>query len=151
MPEPDAGPVVGALVAAFVWLFRHPEVVYPLALGICVLFVLLCVAYLWFLQGARIIAAAWVWRRFFRWLRTRSDSPSGGRGGQSREYQAFMGSTTWRRQRARVLRRDRGRCRDCGGRAEDVHHETYWTPIESTPDYALTSLCAPCHGRQHGR
>jgi hypothetical protein len=132
----------------------HGELVVTLALlalPLVFVFFLASVAYLWFLQGARIIAAAWVWRRFFRWLRTRSDSPSGGRGGQSAEYIRFMQSPTWKHQRARVLRRDRRRCRDCGGRASDVHHEFYSDPIESTPDYALTSLCAPCHGRQHGR
>jgi hypothetical protein len=124
-------------------------------LAVPVVFVLFLgsVAYLWFLQGARIIAAAWVWRRAWEWWRARSGpfAPSGGAGGHSRDYDAFMASPAWKRQRARALRRDRGRCRDCGGRAVDVHHEFYSAPIAATPDWALTSVCEPCHNRRHGR
>lgn len=131
------------------WLFDHGAELLPVALGICVLGVVLGSAYLWFLQGARIIAAGWVWKQFLRGLRSRS--PSGGRGGLSPDYQAFMQSAAWKSQRRRVLRRDGRACRDCGGRAVDVHHDQYWTPIEATPDWALTSLCEGCHGRRHGR
>lgn len=122
-----------------------------LAVPLVVVFFLASVVYLWFLQGARIIAAAWVWRRFFAWLRARSDHPggAGGRGGHSREYVAFMQSPAWERQRARVLRRDRHRCRDCGRRATDVHHQWYASPLEDTPDYGLLSLCEGCHRQSH--
>jgi 5-methylcytosine-specific restriction endonuclease McrA len=128
-----------------------PEFVLYLALAICVVGVVLGAAYLWFLTGARIIAAGWIWREFLRGLRSGSRSPSGGRGGHSPDYTAFMQSATWKAQRRRVLQRDGRRCRDCGGRAVDVHHEFYAAPIAATPDWALTAVCEPCHAQRHGR
>jgi hypothetical protein len=49
----------------------------------------------------------------------------------------------------RILRRDRRRCRDCGGRATDVHHLWYGRPLGSEPDGALVALCAWCHRQRH--
>jgi hypothetical protein len=146
---------------ALLWAFEHGVALGLIAFALAVPVALFGVVYLWLLQGARVIAAVWVWRRFLHWWRTgRTDSggaapspipPSGGAGGHSAEYVAFMGSSTWERQRGRVLRRDRGRCADCGGRAREVHHTFYASPVAATPDWALLSLCPGCHRRAHGR
>lgn len=152
MPEPDAGPVGNALVAAFVWLFRHPEVVYPLALGICVLGVLLGAALLIAQAGARWIVVFYVWRRFFRWLRSRSRSDHpGGAGGHSELYESVMRSAGWRRRRSQAIHRAGRRCQECGaGGPLDVHHLSYAHLGDERP-WELAALCESCHQRAHGR
>jgi 5-methylcytosine-specific restriction protein A len=69
---------------------------------------------------------------------------------QTSEYARFMLSREWAVQRARALRRDGWRCRDCAtARAQEVHHQWYGVPLAATPDEALVSLCEPCHRRRH--
>jgi hypothetical protein len=108
-----------------------------------------------FLQaGARWIVILYVWRRFFRWWRGRSPSGHrGGAGGRSREYLDFMASDAWRRQRGRVLRRDRHRCQQGGGCWGElhVHHQWYGEPLAATPDWACVTLCERHHDEAHGR
>jgi 5-methylcytosine-specific restriction endonuclease McrA len=82
------------------------------------------------------------WRSFTRWLRW-------GTRRTSSDYARFMASPAWASQRARVLRRDGSRCRACGGRGREVHHNWYAVPLAATPDAALTTLCEPCHRRVH--
>ena len=51
--------------------------------------------------------------------------------------------------RARVLRRDRGRCRKCGRKATEVHHVK---PLHEGGDNRmsnLVALCRACHAKQH--
>ena len=118
----------------------------PLLLGM--------VAYLWLLQGAKIIAAVWVWRRFWAWLRGRGGHQDGdGRSQRRREYEEYISSAEWRRRRQEILRRDRHRCQapGCRARARDVHHRWYSDPIGREPDSALESLCRECHRIVHGR
>lgn len=65
---------------------------------------------------------------------------------------AWQGSTRrsrlpadWSRIRARILRRDRGRCYICHGPASEVDH------IESGDDHGpsnLAAICVPCHRRK---
>jgi hypothetical protein len=145
--DPTAHPAYGVTI----WLLAHGGELLAVGLVAAVLGVLAGSAYLWFLNGAKVIAAGWVWREFLRGVRSGSRPPSGGRGGQSAAYVAFMQSAAWKTQRRRVLQRDGRRCRDCGGRAVDVHHEFYAEPIAATPEWALTSVCEPCHDRRHGR
>ena len=63
----------------------------------------------------------------------------------------FYRSKAWRQARALALRRDMYTCRDCGGRATEVHHVESLTPDNiSDPAIALgldnlMSLCGPCH------
>jgi 5-methylcytosine-specific restriction endonuclease McrA len=63
----------------------------------------------------------------------------------------FYSSKAWRQARALALRRDMFTCRDCGGRANEVHHIVELQP-ENINDPAialgldnLTSLCTACH------
>jgi len=61
-------------------------------------------------------------------------------------YQEYLESPLWKRIRERVLRRDRYRCRSCGVKATEVHHERY-TPavMRGHDDSPLLSLCRQCH------
>jgi hypothetical protein len=83
-----------------------------------------------------------------------------GRGGRRRirrhgepfaeTYSRHMASTAWRRQRDRVLARDRYRCRVCRSRYQlNVHHTFYTTPIGGEPDRSLVTLCATHHHEVH--
>lgn len=148
-----------AAAAFTLWALQPPHglvvglVVYALAL------VVVCFGwlYLWFMQGARTLAALWVWRQAWRWWRARGRAPTGHRGvpggrEHSAEYRRFMQSLAWRRQRARVLRRDHHHCTACGGRRGlHAHHTFYASPIASTPDWGIETLCAGCHRDAHGR
>lgn len=142
-PEPDAGPIGNAIVAVLLWLFRHGAELVPVVIGLCVVVALACSALLWFKEGARYLWAWRQWRPLF--------GPSGGAGGRSSEYDAFMASAEWRRQQQRVMRREGRRCQVCGGRAESVHHTFYAVPISATPDGALLAVCDDCHHTIHAR
>lgn len=67
----------------------------------------------------------------------------------------FYQSKVWRQQRQHALNRDRYSCRDCGGRAEEVHHVVVLTPTNIadprvTLDLGnLVSLCHDCHVGRH--
>ena len=110
---------------AILWAFDHGVAIGLIAFVLAIPVALAGVVYVWMLQGARVIAAVWVWRRFLHWWRTgRTDGAgagpltlplSGGAGGYSAEYTAFMRSGAWAQQRERVLRRDGHRCQGCGG------------------------------------
>src|SRR5688572_6635129 len=96
------------------WALLHGEQLLVFGLVGCVVLALLATSYLWFFQGARIIAAGWVWGRFLEGLRGapshRGARGDGDGGGHSVEYRAVMGSAGWRRRRGQVLRRQGGRC-----------------------------------------
>jgi hypothetical protein len=63
-------------------------------------------------------------------------------------YAEYLQSALWRKIRRRVLERDEGLCRICGGRATQVHHRTYhYDVIVGKNDEACVSLCARCHKR----
>lgn len=69
----------------------------------------------------------------------------GGRGNSKRRaYEKFMRSSAWRKQRERVLARDRYRCR-CGDPATCVAHDRYSDPIERTPDRDMHASCDECN------
>jgi 5-methylcytosine-specific restriction protein A len=69
----------------------------------------------------------------------------------------FYNSKVWLLQRKEILRRDAYTCRDCGGRATEVHHIQELTPnniddwdIALSPNN-LQSLCYDCHTKiTHG-
>ncbi len=131
------------------WLLAHGAQLLVPGLVVCALLVVAAVAYLWFMTGARVIAAGWVWSRFLDGLPHR-----GGRGSrreQSPEYAAYMASPAWRRRRARVLRRAGRQCQACGTRpAVDVHHLTY-AHLGAERPWELLAVCPACHRRLHGR
>jgi 5-methylcytosine-specific restriction protein A len=70
----------------------------------------------------------------------------------AREFaRRFYRSKLWRAARDMALRRDMFTCRDCGGRANEVHHIEGLTPDNiDNPAIALgldnlMSLCTSCH------
>jgi 5-methylcytosine-specific restriction endonuclease McrA len=67
----------------------------------------------------------------------------------------FYASKIWRQQRLFALSRDQYSCRDCGGRAEEVHHQIS-LDSRNISDYSialgldnLVSLCFDCHQKRH--
>ena len=70
----------------------------------------------------------------------------GGRGNSKRRaWEKFMRSAAWRKQRDRVLARDRYRCVDCGAPATCAAHRRYSDPIERTPDRDIVASCEQCN------
>ena len=63
-----------------------------------------------------------------------------------RDYSKYLKSRRWQKIRRRVLGRDGGKCRSCGGRATEVHHGNY-DPATMQGDRIdrLYSLCRDCH------
>ena len=135
---------------ATAWWFANGHAFLPAVAALCFLLALLIATYLWFLQGSRIVAAAWVWRRAWRWWRARCLGGAGGRA-HSERYRAVLASGGWRRRRAAAIRRAGRRCQRCGARGPlDVHHLTYRTLGRERPG-DLLALCESCHGAVHGR
>lgn len=64
-------------------------------------------------------------------------------------YGEYLRTKEWKKLRADVLRRDRGRCAYCGRkRATQIHHLTYKHIFhESLED--LVAVCRECHEAQH--
>jgi 5-methylcytosine-specific restriction endonuclease McrA len=68
--------------------------------------------------------------------------------------QQFYRSKAWRQTREHALRRDLFTCRDCGGRATEVHHVRELSPDNiDNPAIALgldnlESLCHNCHTKR---
>ncbi len=61
-------------------------------------------------------------------------------------YQDYLKSDLWQDVRARVLRRDNGVCRICGGTATQVHHTCYSAAaLEGRSLVGLFAICRPCH------
>ncbi len=66
------------------------------------------------------------------------------------EYEKYLASELWNTIRTRVLERDSHTCRDCGGHANTVHHESYAPEVmDGKDDSKLVSLCWPCHKLRH--
>jgi 5-methylcytosine-specific restriction endonuclease McrA len=129
------------------WWLAYGHGLLPVLAVLCFVLALLVATYLWFLNGARIIAAAWVWRRARTWWRHRPR----GDGGHSAEYEAVLSSPGWRRLRRRAIRRAGRRCQRCGARGPlDVHHLTYRRLGRERPG-DLLAVCERCHGVLHGR
>ncbi len=66
-------------------------------------------------------------------------------------YQRALQDPRWQKRRLQILERDHWRCTQCGDTQTElqVHHRWYTpgaAPWES-PDSALVTLCAPCHGK----
>lgn len=61
-------------------------------------------------------------------------------------YRQYLDSDLWKGIRERVLKRDRGCCRRCGGHATQVHHTHYWREVlEGRDDSYLVAICRGCH------
>ncbi len=61
-------------------------------------------------------------------------------------YQAYLASDKWKRIRAAVMLRDKGRCRSCGRPASQVHHGDYSrATIKGSDLRMLFAICGRCH------
>ena len=70
-------------------------------------------------------------------------------GKEARErYQRYLQSDAWKTKRKAVLQAAGFRCRRCGKRATEVHHETY-KRIYNEQLSDLTALCGNCHEAAH--
>ena len=70
-------------------------------------------------------------------------------GKESRQrYQTYFQSDVWKAKRKEVLKAAGYRCRRCGARATEVHHETY-KRIYNERLSDLTALCENCHKAAH--
>jgi 5-methylcytosine-specific restriction endonuclease McrA len=65
-------------------------------------------------------------------------------------YDEYLKSPLWKTIRKRILDRDLHLCRDCGEKAQHVHHLSYAAQVMSGEDDSkLISLCVPCHDARH--
>ena len=72
-------------------------------------------------------------------------------GKEARErYRQYLQSDAWKTKRKSVLQAAGFRCRRCGARATEVHHETY-KRIYNERMSDLTALCSNCHEAAHTR
>ena len=63
-------------------------------------------------------------------------------------YGKYLKSEAWRKKRTTILKKAGYRCRRCGVRATEVHHENYKRVFnEKLSD--LTAICRSCHQKVH--
>jgi len=69
---------------------------------------------------------------------------------RTREDEAFMRSSEWKRMRQRILVRDNYTCVYCGYRSEKGMHVNHinWNPKDNS-DYNLEVVCPDCHKILH--
>jgi hypothetical protein len=66
--------------------------------------------------------------------------------GLAENYKAYLETDLWATIRARVLKRDGGLCRICGGTATQCHHTNYGTAVLTGRSLvALFAICRSCH------
>ena len=63
-------------------------------------------------------------------------------------YQEYLKSDDWKAKRNKVMKMAGYKCRRCGERATQVHHETY-ERIYNEKLTDLTALCSECHSKIH--
>ena len=69
---------------------------------------------------------------------------------KKRSYDVYLKSKLWKQIRKRILERDENLCRECGVKAEHVHHLSYGPLVMlGKDDSKLISLCIPCHDSRH--
>lgn len=66
-------------------------------------------------------------------------------------YARYLESSTWKKIRARVLKRDKHTCRACGTPAQVVHHIRYPKNLGEERLEWLYALCVLCHDEIHRR
>jgi hypothetical protein len=64
-------------------------------------------------------------------------------------YAAYLRSPHWLALREAVFSRDRHRCRRCGAVKNLVVHHRYYGRLGAESMSSLTTLCGPCHIREH--
>ena len=68
---------------------------------------------------------------------------------KKQRYAAYLESATWKKIRAKVLKRDKQTCLACKGRAQVVHHIRYPKKLGEEKLEWLYSLCMNCHDEIH--
>lgn len=63
-------------------------------------------------------------------------------------YDEYLRSPWWKSRRLRCLKQAGYRCKDCGGRANQVHHLSY-AHLGAELDRDLVALCKDCHETRH--
>lgn len=66
-------------------------------------------------------------------------------------YEDRLKSKSWKEFRSLVFEKKGNKCKDCGGEATQIHHNSYNhldTPWEI---YEVDVLCAVCHERRHNK
>ena len=66
----------------------------------------------------------------------------------AKRYEKYLQSDAWKEKRKTILKAAGFRCRKCGARATEVHHETY-KRIYKEKLTDLTALCRKCHEAVH--
>ena len=66
----------------------------------------------------------------------------------AKRYEKYLQSDAWKEKRNTILKAAGYRCRKCGERATEVHHETY-KRIYKEKLTDLTALCRKCHETVH--
>lgn len=65
-------------------------------------------------------------------------------------YEIYLQSPLWKEIRLRILERDKYICRDCGKKANQVHHLSYAHDVMAGKDDSkLISICRACHDVYH--
>lgn len=65
------------------------------------------------------------------------------------DHQAWLQTEEWKNLREYQLQRDKYICRDCKGKATQVHHTNYNNIGNPFEIYSLVSLCEKCHKKRH--
>lgn len=71
----------------------------------------------------------------------------------SKEYLEKLKDPRWQQKRLRIFERDGWACRNCGNKDDTLHvHHLYYLDVEpwEYQDFALHTMCAPCHENSHG-
>jgi hypothetical protein len=66
-----------------------------------------------------------------------------------RRYENHIDSRDWYVLRKAILKRDKHKCKDCGGEATTVHHLSYFNMKTINEKNDCISLCARCHSFRH--
>ena len=64
------------------------------------------------------------------------------------KYRRYLKSDAWKQKSSTILKMAGYRCRVCGQKATQVHHETY-ARVFSERLTDLTALCSSCHQDKH--
>jgi len=72
----------------------------------------------------------------------------------SNPYSELLRDPRWQKRRLEIMDRDRWSCAQCGDTEStlNVHHAYYERDLMpwEYPDYAMITLCQPCHSQWHG-
>jgi hypothetical protein len=67
---------------------------------------------------------------------------------EKERYSLYLQTESWQKKRLETLKRDKGECQICHGKAEQVHHLTY-LHFPNEYMFELVSLCKVCHEKHY--